>query len=154
MTFTKESAELWIERFAPDGIPSLDADKDTFKSVCVALDSIDLFLEWQEARIAEAESKSGGSKAGPCPISEAQFASAAPELVLSIFGSKLKTLRKYGKPRLNSKTKEESGGRFKSGAFGYWFGGRVTLNIDGKDVEFQAGGQLVAVNSKDGPKIP
>jgi hypothetical protein len=100
-----------------------------------------------------AEKRASEGRAAPCPISEAQFAAEAPELPLVVFGQRIKTMRKYGKPRKNEKTGEMSGGRFESGAFGYWFGGQVTLTIAGEEVRFQFGGQMVAINSKDAKKI-
>ena len=101
------------------------------------------------------KAKNSVAKSGaPCPIDEATFAARAPELELTMFGTKIKTMKKHGAPRKNPKTGELSGGAFKSGAFGYWFGGQVTLEIDGKPVKFQAGGQLVVVNSGKGSDEP
>lgn len=131
-----------ITALRTEALEAFAADRDRAKYDS-AMSAIDAMI----AEDARAEGKREGRKAGPCPITEAEFAAHHPKLNLTVFGKTVKVVPKYGDPRPN-KTGDESGGRFSSGSFGYWIGGRVDVEINGKIVPFQLTGNLVAVNSK------
>lgn len=141
-------AFLGAYKLDQDGLPPVNASQEALRDYQTACQLVgkqfDFFAYLSKSKASVA------SKGAPCPISESEFAASAPELTLTMFGTQVKTMKKYGTPRKNPKTGELSGGAFKSGAFGYWFGGQITIEIDGKPVKFQAGGQLVAVNSGNG----
>lgn len=146
----KAEAQAFLSKLAveSDGLPPGNISEAVLADVMTAHALVGKSFDFVKF-LAKAKS-TVATKGAPCPITEAQFAEHAPELSLSMFGTTVKTMKKYGQPRKNPKTGELSGGAFKSGAFGYWFGGQVTIEIDGKPVKFQAGGQLVAVNSGNG----
>jgi len=153
MSMTAQAASAYLDScLEPDGLPPAAADgRDVHDAYAALGRGFDDFFAWQSKLLAAAAAGTG--RAGPCPISEAEFRDLAPELTLTLFSRKVNTVKKYGKPRANTKTGQLSGGRFESGAFGYWFGGQITLEIGGKNVIFQCGGKLVAVKSQDGKKI-
>jgi hypothetical protein len=162
MALDLDSAVAFLEKCSEaDGLPHAGADGATVKAAYKLLasegdkDAMDKLIDWlaKDKAAAVSAAQGAGFKSTPCPITEQQFADHAPEqLKLTVFGSSVKSLKKFGEPR-KSRSGGESGGRFTSGAFGYWFGGRVTINIDGEEVEFQVGGQAVAVNSAKVEKI-
>lgn len=114
--------------------------------------TLDRFLQWTDKRtrsqVQAATARNPFGSSGPCPITEDEFIKYAPEKITCIFlnqkevallakafptgiGQVLNSKKKAGeKGTVNPKTGKTSGGRYNSGAFGYWLGGKVSLPIE------------------------
>lgn len=77
------------------------------------------------------DAETGRAPKNVCAIDKARFLDKATPVEIAINGSKV-----YAEPR-----------EFASGSFGFYFGDKVTLLIDGVAVKFQVGMNLIAVNS-------
>lgn len=115
---------------------------------------ISRMMAWTEkVKAAELAAASAFNRT-PCPITEAEFAEQAPLLEVTVGGTRLNVIKKYGAPRKSKDGKRLTGGAFKSGAFGYWVTGNFTKEIAGKPVKFQISTGIVAVNSGKGDDAP
>lgn len=113
--------------------------------------TLDRFLQWSDKRtrsqVQAASSRNPFGSAGPCPITEDEFIRFGPEKIVCLFltpkevillqkafptgiGQVLNSKKKAGEKGVNPKTGKVSGGRYKSGAFGYWLGGKVTIPME------------------------
>lgn len=145
-----------------DGLPSVTEDIDNVSQlyahgIQVGKDvfTLDRFIKWTEkktqAQVQAASSGGGGfGKAQPCPITEAEFGKYAPDQLHCLFftpaqfkqlqtafpaglGQPLRSMKKWGEPKLNPKTGKKSGGRYKSGSYGYFLSGVVAIPVEVPD---------------------
>ena len=66
-----------------------------------------------------------------------------------------KQFREHAKPlpvKIGDSTFEAAVKQFKPGSFGWYLGGKMTVNVDGQDVTVQIGLNLAVVGSKDIPQ--
>ena len=75
------------------------------------------------------------AKKTTCPVSRQEFRQHAKPLPVKI-----------GESNFEAQVKQ-----FKPGSFGWYLGGKMTVNIDGKDVTVQIGLNLTIVGSKELP---
>lgn len=71
-----------------------------------------------------------------CPLTRAQFLSAAKALNLQIEGAPLAAVVK----------------EFSTGSFGWYLNGKINVTVGDKTLTVQVGGNFVVVGSKDAPK--
>lgn len=166
-----------------DGLPPLTEDPGTIgqlvnHGVQVGKDilTMDRMIQWINKRQEAATVSAAGNNffsSGPCPINEAEFGKYAPEVIHCLFlteaelekvnkavgavGQGLRCVKKWGPPRRNPKTGKDSGGRYKTGGFGYWLGGVVAQHVDvpgrGKQlVKYRPTINMAAENSGAGQK--
>lgn len=72
-----------------------------------------------------------------CPVSREQFRAKAPRTVTVV---------------INGRTHEAEIKEFSTGSFGFYLGGKQSIDIDGVPVAFQIGMNLTAVGSKELPQ--
>lgn len=72
----------------------------------------------------------------PCPIERAEFLQKAKSITLTI-----------GSQQVTADARE-----FSTGSFGWYFTGKVSLEVDGKKIPVQVGCNLTVVGSKDTPR--
>ncbi len=166
-----------------EGLPPIDQDPNAMGqlvgfSTQVGRDifTVDRLMKWVAKRTDALTVSAAGNNffsSGPCPISEAEFGKHAPDVIHALFlteaelakvqaavgtiGQSLRCVKKWGPPRRNPKTGKDSGGRYKTGAFGYWLGGVIAqhINIPGRGkqlVKYRPTINMAAENSGAGQK--
>jgi hypothetical protein len=114
--------------------------------------TLDRFVRWNDKVRSQAVQAAAGQNqfsAVKCPVSEEEFIKYAPDQIACIFfnsdqlarmekllpgfpagfGQILRCKKKAGEAQLNPKTGTKSGGRYKGGKYGYWYGGVVTQTV-------------------------
>lgn len=138
------------------GLPPADADEAGLMSLTqfptVNLGSgawsITRHLQWSAKKAREVSNLASQSGFGKivCPITETEFEKYAPSTInATVHGVRLNCIKKVGAKKINPKTGKPSGGAFKGGKFGYWLGGKVAVEINGKTVFFQPTINMVAI---------
>ena len=69
----------------------------------------------------------------PCPVSRPQFLEKAEPVKLTINGQEIVADRR----------------EFSTGSFGWYYNGKVSINVDGKSLSVQVGLNLTVVGSKE-----
>lgn len=166
-----------------EGLPPITEDPDAIGKLVefgtqVGKDvfNVQRLMNWVSKRTdAQVTSAAGNNffSSGPCSIDEKEFGKHAPDVIHAVFltdqelvkveaavgtiGQRLRCVKKWGNPRRNPKTGKDSGGRYKTGAFGYWLGGVIVQHVDipgrGKQlVKYRPTINMAAENSGAGQK--
>ena len=72
----------------------------------------------------------------PCPVSKTQFLEKAEPVKIQIGNSEIIADKR----------------EFSTGSFGWYYGGKTTIMVDGKPLSVQVGLNLTVVGSKEAPR--